>query len=199
MSKANNINKEERARYVSGQVDKPADTHGTGCSTTNKDDGILASINEATKGHRASHDALAAVNADDGVWLPHDYIDNLLSALTDNAKALSLLAQITNIEGGTEADKINDCSMDVLDIAMSVTMATNNIKPRPGSTDVSGTWLAHDYLKQIKQSIDGNANNLGTMIIMAKLANTDLSDGVNRASMRLTEISTIIGELITND
>ncbi|MGP5541575.1 helix-turn-helix domain-containing protein [Psychrobacter celer] len=193
------IEQEERARYVSGQVNTPVNVRGTGSDTDNQDEGILASINEATKGHRAKHDALAAVNADDGVWLPYDYIDNLLSALTNNAKALNLLAQITNIEGGTEADKINDCSMDVLDIAMSLTMTTNNIKPRPGSTEVSGTWLAHDYLKQIKQSIDGNTNNLGTMIIMAKLANTDLSDGVNRASMRLTEISAIIGELIENE
>ena len=193
------IEQEERTRYVSGQVDKPADTHGTGCSTTNKDDGILASINEATKGHRASHDALAAVNADDGVWLPHGYVDNLLSALTTNSKALNALAQLVDIEGSEEADKINDYSMEVSDIAMSLTLATTNVRPNPNSACISGTWLAHDYLKQVKQSIDGNANGLGTMAILASLTDAGMNEGVSEASMRLTEISASIGELITND
>ena len=193
------IEEDIRARYVSGQTHPSADVRGTGNDKADQNESILASINEVTKGHRANHAAFAAVNADDGVWLTHDYIDNLLRALTTNAKAINLLAQLADIEGTAEADKINDYSMEVSDIAMSVTLATSDTKKHPDRADVSGTWLAHDYLKQIKQSIDGNANNLGTMIIMAKLANTDLSDGVNRASMRLTEISAIIGELITND
>lgn len=190
------IEQEERARYASGQVNTPADVRGTGSDTDNQDEGILASINEATKGHRAKHDALAAVNADDGVWLPHDYIDNLLSALTNNAKSLNLLAQITDIEGGAEADKINDYSMDVSDIAMSLTTATSSARPHPNSPCISGTWLSHDYLKKLKLSIDGNANGLGTMVIVAKLADTDLHDGVSEASMRLTEISDNLQELM---
>lgn len=193
------IDKEDRARYMSGQVNMPADVHLTVPGTTNQDDGILASINEVTKGHRAKHDALAAVNADDGVWLPHDYIDNLLSALTTNAKAINLLAQLTDIEGTAEADKINDYSMEVSDIAMSLTMATANIKQHSDKADISGTWLAHDYLKRIKQSIDGTANGLGTMAILARLTDAGMNEGVSEASMRLAEISEGIGELMTND
>ncbi len=193
------IEQEERARYASGQVNTPADVRGTGSDTDNQDEGILASINEATKGHRAKHDALAAVNADDGVWLPHDYIDNLLSALTTNAKAINLLAQLTDIEGTAEADKINDYSMEVSDIAMSVTMATTNVRPQAKSACVGGTWLTRRYLKRLKQSIDGNANGLGTMAILARLTDAGMNEGVSEASMRLAEISASIGELITND
>lgn len=193
------IEQKERTRYASGEINMPADVRGTGNDATNQNEDVLASINEATKGHRAKHDALAAVNADDDVWLPHDYIDNLLSALTTNAKAINLLAQLTDIEGTAEADKINDYSMEVSDIAMSVTMATNTIKPHPDRADISGTWLAHDYLKQIKQSIDGNANGLGTMAILARLTDAGMNEGVSEASMRLAEISESIGELITND
>lgn len=192
------IEDEERARYVSGKVNTPADISRKGNDTANQDDGILSSINEVTKGHRASHEALAAINADNGVWLPHDYIDNLLRALTTNAKAINLLAQLANIEGTAEADKINDYSMEVSDIAMSVTLATANAKPHPDRADVSGTWLAHDYIKQIKQSIDGNANGLGTMAILARLTDAGINEDVSEASMRLTEISASIGELIKN-
>lgn len=199
MSKVNNINKEERTRYVSGQVDKPADTHGTGCSTTNKDDGILASINEATKGHRASHDALAAVNADDGVWVPYDYVENLLRALTTNSEALKVLAQIVNIQDSEKADKINDCSMDVADIAMSLMLATTNVRPDPNSPCVSGTWLTRRYLKRLKRSIDGNTNGLEMIVILARLTRTYMHGGVSEASMRLIDISASIGELIAND
>lgn len=158
----------------------------------------IDSINEATKGHRAKHDALAAVNADDGVWLPHGYVDNLLSALTTNSNALNALAQLVDIEGSEEADKINDYSMEVLDIAMSLTLATTNVRPNPNSACISGTWLAHDYLKQVKQSIDGNANGLGTMAILASLTDAGMNEGVSEASMRLAEISESIGELIIN-
>lgn len=193
------IDKEDRARYMSGQVNTPADVSGTGSGTTNQDDGILASINEVTKEHRAIHAALAAVNADDGVWLPHDYIDNLLHALTTNAKAINLLAQLADIEGTADADKINDYSMEVSDIAMSLTMATASAKRHPDKPDVSGTWLAHDYLKQIKQSIDGKANGLGTMAILTRLTDAGMNEGVSEAAMRLAEISEGIRELITND
>lgn len=189
------IEQEERNRY--GQVNMLADVRLTFPSITKENCNSLASINEVTKGHRASHEALAAVNSNDGVWLPHDYIDNLLSALTNNAKSLNLLAQIADIEGSAEADKINDYSMDVSDIAMSLTLATSNARPHPNSACISGTWLAQDYLKQLKLSIDANANGLGTMAIMAKLANTDLNDGVSEASMRLAEISANIEEVMT--
>ncbi|MBH0095951.1 hypothetical protein I6E61_06055 [Psychrobacter sp. NZS113] len=199
MSKVNkNKNKnEERNQY--GQVNTPNDVRGTGSDEADQDISILASINEVTKGHQANHAALAAVNADDGVWLPNDYIDNLLNALTTNAKAINLLAQLADMEGTAEADQINDYSMEVLDIAMSVTLATNNAKPHPDRADISGTWLAHDYIKQIKQSIDGNANGLGTMAILARLTTAGMNEGVSEASMRLAEISASIGELITND
>tara|TARA_R110000850_G_C9995585_1_gene467718 strand:+ start:11381 stop:12112 length:732 start_codon:yes stop_codon:yes gene_type:complete len=193
------IEQKERTRYASGEINMPADVRGTGNDATNQNEDVLASINEATKGHRAKHDALAAVNADDGVWLPHDYIDNLLSALTTNAKAINLLAQLTDIEGTAEADKINDYSMDVSDIAMSLTLATTNVRPNPNSACISGTWLARDYLKQVRQSIDGNANGLGTMAILARLTDAGMNEGVSEASMRLAEISESIGELITND
>ncbi len=193
------VERRECKRYASGNVNMPADMCGTSNDTTNQDDGILASINEVTKGHRAKHDALAAVNATDGVWLPSDYIDNLLSALTTNAKAINLLAQLTDIEGTAGADKINDYSMEVSDIAMSLTMATANIKQHSDKADISGTWLAHDYLKRIKQSIDGTANGLGTMAILARLADAGMNEGVSEASMRLAEISDGIGELMTND
>lgn len=193
------VEEQERARYASGQVNTPTDVRGTGNDTTNQDNDILASINEATKGHRAKHDALAAVNADNGVWMPHSYIDDFLSALTLNSKSLNLIAQLADIEGTAEADKINDYSMNVSDIAMSVTLATTNTRPHPNNVDISGTWLAHDYLKQIKQSIDGNANGLGTMAVLARLADTGMNEGVSEASMRLAEISASIGELITND
>lgn len=193
------IEQEERARYVSGQVNTPTDVRGTGSDTNNQDDGILTSINEVTKGHRAKHDALAAVNANNGVWLPHGYVDNLLSALTTNSKALNALAQLVDIEGSEEADKINDYSMEVSDIAMSLTLATTNVRPNPNSACISGTWLARDYLKQVRQSIDGNANGLGTMAILARLTDVGMNEGVSEASMRLAEISASIGELITND
>ena len=198
MPNVNHPKQEECPRYVSGQVNTPADVRGTGNKDATREGyNSLASINEATKGHRASHDALAAVNADDGVWMPNSYIDDFLSALTMNAKALNLLAQITDIEGSAEADRINDYSMDVLDIAMSLTLATSNARPHPNSACITGTWLAQDYLKQLKLSIDANANGLGTMAIMAKLANTDLNDGVSEASMRLAEISANIEEVMT--
>lgn len=190
------IEEQERARYVSGKVNMPADVRGTSNDITNQDNDILASISEVTKSHRVKHDALAAVNADNGVWLPHDYIDNLLSALTNNAKSLNLLAKIVDIEGNAEADRINDYSMDVMDIAMSLTTATSSARPHPNSDCISGTWLSHDYLKHLQQSIDGNANGLGTMVIMVKLANTDMNDGVSEASMRLSEVSANIGELM---
>lgn len=199
MSNVNNTKKDERVRYVSGQVDTPADVYGAGNNATKEGYTSLASINEATKNHRARHDALAAVNASDGVWLPHSYIDDCLSALITNAKALNLLAQLADIEGTAEADKINDYSMEVSDIAMSLTLATSNARPHPNSACVSGTWLTQDYLKQLKLSIDGNANGLGTIAILAHLTNTDLNDGVSEASMRLIDISASIGELITND
>ncbi|MBA6243807.1 MULTISPECIES: helix-turn-helix domain-containing protein [unclassified Psychrobacter] len=193
------IEEDIRARYVSGQTNPSADVRRTGSDKTDQNESVLASINEVTKGHRANHEALAALNADDGVWLPHDYIDNLLSALTTNAKAINLLAQLADIEGTAEADKINDCSMDVMDIAMSVTLATSNTETYPDRKGVSGTWLTRDYLKQIKQSIDGNANGLGTMAILARLTTAGMNEGVSEASMRLAEISASVGELIKND
>lgn len=197
MSNVNYVKKEERNQY--GQVNMPAGVRLTFPNIIKEGYNSLASINEATKGHRANHDALAAVNASDGVWLPHSYVDNLLSALTTNSKALNLLAQLVDIEGTADADKINDYSMEVSDIAMSLTLATTNVRPNPNSNCVSGTWLAQDYLEQLKLSIDGNANGLGAMAIMAKLTNTDLNDGVSEASMRLIDISASIEELITND
>lgn len=195
MSKVNNINKEERTRYVSGQVDKPADTHGTGCSTTNKDDGILASINEATKGHRASHDALAAVNADDGVWVTHDFVDNLSRALTISSKVLETLAYHVKHPDSKNADKMNDCSTDVTYIAMSLTLATTN----SNNSCIGGTWLNRRYLKHLKQSIDGNANAVGTIAIIAQLTSTYMHRGVRAESVQLTEIGKSIGELLAHD
>ena len=197
MSKFNNIKKEGRNQY--GQINMLAATRLTFPSVIKETCSSLASINEVTKGHRASHEALAAVNSNNGVWLPHSYVDNLLSALTTNSKALNTLAQLVDIEGSEEADKINDYSMEVSDIAMSLTLATTNVRPNPNSACISGTWLAHDYLKQIKQSIDGNANGLGTMAILARLTDAGMNEGVSEASMRLAEISESIGELITND
>lgn len=193
------IEQKERTRYASGQVNMLADVRGTGSDTANQDDGILASINEVTKGHRANHEALAAVNAKDGVWLPHGYVDNLLSALTANSKALNALAQLVDIEGIEEADKINDYSMEVSDMAMSLTLATTNVRPNPNSACISSTWLAHDYLGKIKQSIDGNGNGLGTMAILARLTDAGINEGVSEASMRLAEISASIGELLAHD
>lgn len=195
MSKVNN-KKEERNQY--GQVNMPASARLIFPNIIKEACGSLASINEVTKGHHAKHDALAAVNASNGVWLPHDYIDNLLSALTTNAKAINLLAQLTDIEGTAEADKINDYSMEVSDIAMSVTMATTNVRPQAKSACVGGTWLTRRYLKRLKQSIDGNANGLGTMAILARLTDAGMNEGVSEASMRLAEISESIGELIIN-
>ena len=190
------VEEQERARYVSGQVNPPDDVHGTGedehsGGTTNEKYDSLASIDEATKEHRAILDDLAAINANDGVWLPNDYIDTLLSALTLNAKALNLLAQLTDIEGNAEADKINDRSMDVLDIAMSVTLATTSSKP-------DGTWLSHEYIERLRLAIDGNANALSTMALIAQLTGVDTTDGLEDASMRLTEITTSIKELRAN-
>lgn len=193
------IEEDIRARYVSGQTNLSADVRGTGNDKADQNESILASINEVTKGHRANHAAFAAVNADNGVWLPHDYIDNLLRALTTNAKAINLLAQLVDIEGTAGADKINDYSMEVSDIAMSVTLATANAKPHPDRANLSGTWLAQDYLKQLKLSIDGKANALGTMAIIGQLTTAGMNEGVSEASMRLAEISASIGELITND
>lgn len=188
------IEEEERTRYVSGQVNTPADVRGTGSDTTNQDNDILASINEATKGHRASHEALAAVNANNGVWVPHDHIDNLLTALTLTAKSLNLLAQIADIEGAAGADKINDYSMDVMDIAMGLTTATSSAR-------IKGIRLSHDYLKSLILSIDGQANGLGTMVTMATLTNTDMnegvSEGISEVTMSLDEISANIEELMT--
>ena len=195
MSKFNNINKEERTRYVSGQVNKPADTHGTGCSTTNKDDGILASINEATKEHRAKHDALAAVNADDGVWVTHDFVDNLSRALTIRSKVLETLAYHVKHPDNKNADKMNDCSTDVTYIAMSLTLATTN----PNNSCIGGTWLNRRYLKHLKQSIDGNANAVGTIAIIAQLTSTYMHGGVRAASVKLAEIGKSIGELLAHD
>ena len=197
MSKINHTKNEERNQY--GQVNMPADVRGTGSDTTNQDDDILASINEVTKGHRASHEALAAVNANDGVWVPHDYVDNLLRALTINSKALKSLAQIVNLQDREKADKINDCSMDVTYIAMSLTLATSNARPHPNSACITGTWLAQDYLKHLKQSIDGNANAVGTIAIIAQLTSTYMHGGVSAASVRLTEIGKSIGELLAHD
>lgn len=193
------IEEDIRARYVSGQTNLSADVRGTGNDKADQNESILASINEVTKGHRANHAAFAAVNADDGVWLPHGYVDNLLSALTTNSKALNALAQLVDIEGSEEADKINDYSMDVSDIAMSLTLATTNVRPNPNSACISGTWLARDYLKQVRQSIDGNANGLGTMAILARLTDVGMNEGVSEASMRLAEISASIAELMTHD
>ena len=195
MSKFNNINKEERTRYVSGQVNKPADTHGTGCSTTNKDDGILASINEATKEHRAKHDALAAVNADDGVWVTHDFVDNLSRALTIRSKVLETLAYHVKHPDNKNADKMNDCSTDVTYIAMSLTLATTN----SNNSCIGGTWLNRRYLKHLKQSIDGNANAVGTIAIIAQLTSTYMHRGVRAESVQLTEIGKSIGELLAHD
>lgn len=197
MSNINQNKNEERNQY--GQVNTPTEVRGTSSAKADQDKNILASINEVTKGHRASHEALAAINADNGIWLPSDYIDNLLRALTTNAKAINLLAQLTDMEGTVEADKINDYSMEVSDIAMSVTLATSDTKAHPDREGVSGTWLAYDYLKQIKQSIDGNANGLGTMAILARLTTAGMNEGVSEASMRLTEISASIAELIENE
>lgn len=196
------VEAEDLARHVSGQVNTFTDVRGTGkdeksSGTTNEKYDSLASIDEATKGHRAILDNLAAINASDGVWLPHDYIDNFLFALITNSKALNLLAQLSDIEGTAEADKINDYSMQVSDIAMSLTIATTNVRPHPNSPCISGTWLARDYLKRLKLSIDGNSNGLGAMAITATLTNTDLNDGVIEASMRLAEISTSIEGLIS--
>lgn len=193
------IEEEDRVLYASDHVNIPIDAQRVNGDVAIEDDGILGSINEVTEAHRASHKALAAVNADDGVWLPHDYIDNLLNALITNAKAINLLAQLVDIEGSLEADKINDCSMNVSDIAMSVTLATTNAKPHPDREDTSGTWLAHNYLKQVKQSIDGNANALSTMAILARLTDAGMNEGVSEASMRLAEISASIAQLINND
>lgn len=193
------VEEQERARYVSGQVNPPTNARGTGCGTTNQDDGILASINEATKGHRASHEALAAVNANDGVWVTYDYIDNLLRALTTNSKTLKVLARLVNIKNSEEADKINDCSMDVADIAMSLTLATTSVRPNSNSPCISGTWLTRSYLKRLKRSIDGKANGLETIVILARLTRTYMHGGVSEASMGLIDISASIGELLTND
>ncbi len=193
------LEEEERARYVSGQVNPPTNIRGTGCGTTNQDDDILANINEATKGHRASHEALAAVNANDGIWMPHDYVDNLLRALTTNSKALKVLAQLVNIKDSEQADKINDCSMDVADIAMSLTLATTSVRPNPNSPCISGTWLTRRYLKRLKRSIDGKANGLETIVILARLTRTYMHGGVSEASMRLIDISASIGEFLADD
>lgn len=193
MSKINHTKNEERNQY--GQVNMPADVRGTGSDTTNQDDDILAIINEVTKAHRASYEALAAVNANDGVWVLHDFVDNLSRALTISSKALKSLAYHVKHPDSENADKINDCSTDITYIAMSLTLATTN----PNNSCIGGTWLNRRYLKHLKQSIDGNANAVGTIAIIAQLTNTYMHGGVRAASVRLTEIGESIGELLAHD
>ena len=193
MSKVNHTKNEERNQY--GQVNMPADVRGTGSDTTNQDDDILAIINEVTKAHRANYEALTAVNANDGVWVPHDFVDNLSRALTISSKALKSLAYHVKHPDSENADKINDCSTDVTYIAMSLTLATTN----PNNSCIGGTWLNRRYLKHLKQSIDGNANTVGTTAIIAQLTNTSMHGGVRAASVRLTEIGESIGELLAHD
>lgn len=193
MSKINHTKNEERNQY--GQVNMLADVRGTGSDTTNQDDDILAIINEVTKAHRASYEALAAVNANDGVWVPHDFVDNLSRALTISSKALESLAYLVRHPDSENMDKINDCSTDVTYIAMSLTLATTN----PNNSCIGGTWLNRRYLKHLKQSIDGNANAVGTIAIIAQLTNTYMHGGVSAASVRLTEIGESIGELLAHD
>ncbi len=61
-----------------------------------------------------------------GVWLSDDYVEQIITTLMINVKALNALAELADIKGDTVADEINDASMRVLDIAMFLTEATTN-------------------------------------------------------------------------
>lgn len=167
------LEEEERARYVSGKVVTPTDVRGTG---DDADTGILAN---------------------NGVWVSNDYIDNLLSTLTTCAKNINLMAKFADVEDAEEGNKINSYSMQVSDIAMSISQASSNVRPHPTSTDIIGTWLTHEFLEQVKLSIDGSARSLGAMAIRSRLTDAGMNDGVSESSMRLAEISTNIEELMT--
>lgn len=169
------LNEEDRARYVSGKVITPIDVCGTG------------------------DDVNAEIITNNGVWVPNDYVDNLLSALTTSAKYINLLAKFADVEDAEEGNKINSYSMEVSNIAMSVSQASSNVRPHPDNTNIIGIWLTHEFLDQVKLSIDGSARSLGAMVIKSRLTDVGMNDGTSESSMRLAEISASIGELITND
>ncbi|MDN3397673.1 helix-turn-helix domain-containing protein [Psychrobacter sp. APC 3426] len=169
------LEEKERARYVSGKVITPTDVRGTG-------DGV---------------DARTLAN--NGVWVSNDYIDNLLSTLTTCAKNINLMAKFADVEDAEEGNKINNYSMEVSDIAMSVSQASSSVGPHPTSADIIGIWLTHEFLKQVKLSIDGSARSLGAMVIKSRLTDAGMNDGASESSMRLAEISASIEELITNE
>lgn len=166
------LEEEERVRYVSGKVVTPTDVHGTG------------------------DDADVGILANNGVWVSNDYIDNLLSTLTTCAKNINLMAKFADVEDAEEGNKINSYSMQVSDIAMSVSQAASNVRPHPDSADIIGTWLTHEFLEQVKLSIDESAHSLGAMAIKSRLNDAGMNDGVSESSMRLVEISANIKELM---
>lgn len=156
----------------------------------------------------SARDVSGKVNAADyDVWVTnahevlvtHAYIDNLLSTLTESAKAINILAKSADIEDAEDAAKINNYSMEVSDIAMRLTQAASEAGLHSDNTDISGTWLAHDCLEKLKLSIDGSSKSLGAMTVKPRLIDAGVSDGVSEASMMLSEISASIAELITND
>ena len=169
------LNEEDRAWYVSGKVVTPIDVCGTG-------DGVNTDI-----------------ITNNGVWVPNDYIDNLLSALTTSAKDINLLAKFADVEDAEEGNKINNYSMEVSSIAMSVSQASLNVRPHHDNANIVGIWLTHEFLEQVKLSIDSSARSLGAMVIKSRLTDAGMNDGTSESSMRLAEISASIGELITND
>lgn len=163
---------EERARYVSGKVVMPTDVRGTG------------------------DDVDVEILANNGVWVSNDYIDNLLNTLTTCAKNINLMAKFADVQDAEEGNKINSYSMEVSDIAMSVSQAASNVRPHPDSADIIGTWLTHEFLEQVKLSIDESAHSLGAMAIKSRLNDAGMNDGVSESSMRLVEISANIKELM---
>jgi hypothetical protein len=106
--------------------DRPTPTfgHNSGIEKANYADNSSTDIVAPTS--RVSIPKEEDKKATDGVWLSGDYIEQIITTLMINVKALNALAELADIKGDTVADEINDASMRVLDIAMFLTEATTN-------------------------------------------------------------------------
>ena len=61
-----------------------------------------------------------------GVWLPDEYIEQLLLTIMDNAKTLTTLADIAALKDESLASEIVETSMRLTDIAISVREVTSH-------------------------------------------------------------------------
>lgn len=59
-----------------------------------------------------------------GVWLPDEYIEQLLLTIMANAKALTALANIAALKDEMLAGEIIEVSMRITDMAISITEVT---------------------------------------------------------------------------